>query len=352
MTTSRRSFLTTTTGLAAAALLLPHARAQQPADQALPSKIEPKHMPAEIIQPAKPEDLFTISLAEWSLHRALQSNKITNLDFPRIAKETFGIDAIEYVNAFFKLQAQNMSYLKDLKARCDDLGVRSILIMCDGEGALGDPDSANRTKAIENHYKWVDAAAYLGCHSIRVNAQSKGSYDEQMTLAADGLRRLCEFADSKSINVIVENHGGLSSNGAWLAATIAKVAHKRAGILPDFGNYQNASDDKGAAKPYDRYTGVKENMQYAKGVSAKSHEFDAQGNEVHTDYRKMMKIVMDAGYHGRVGIEYEGSKHSEDDGIKLTKALLEKVRAEMFAASNPKALPAPAADPKPTIVGS
>jgi sugar phosphate isomerase/epimerase len=351
MNHTRRSFLTTTAGLTAAAFILPHARAIQPQTDPLQRKIEPKAMPAEIIHTPKPEDLFTISLAEWSLHRALQANKMTNLDFPRIAKETFGIDAIEYVNSFFKLQAQNQTYLKELKTRCSDHGVTSVLIMCDGEGALGDPDAANRTKAIENHYKWVDAAALLGCHSIRVNAQSKGTYDEQMSLAADGLRRLCEFADAKNINVIVENHGGPSSNGAWLSATIAKVGHKRAGILPDFGNYQNASDDKGVAKPYDRYTGVQENMPYAKGVSAKSHEFDADGNEVNTDFRKMMKIVMDAGYHGRVGIEYEGSKHSEDDGIKLTKSLLEKVRAELFAASNSTPA-APAADPKPKVVGS
>lgn len=348
MNTSRRNFITTATGLAAAALLLPRASAQ-PGETL--RKLAPKDMPAELKRPAKPEDLFTISLAEWSLHRALQGNKMTNLDFPRIAKETFGINAIEYVNSFFKLKAKDEAYLKDLKTRCDDLGVKSVLIMCDGEGALGDPDAAKRTQAVENHYKWVDAAAFLGCHSIRVNAQSKGTYDEQMSLAADGLRRLCEFADPKGINVIVENHGGLSSNGAWLSATIAKVGHARAGILPDFGNYQNASDDKGVAKPYDRYTGVEENMPYAKGVSAKSHEFDDQGNEIHTDYRKMMKIVLAAGYHGKVGVEYEGSKHSEDDGIKLTKSLLEKIRAEMFAAATGSPT-APVVESKPKTVGS
>lgn len=339
---SRRTFITTAAGLTAAALLLPRVRADQPA-------AAPSGNPA--FKPAKAEDLFTISLAEWSLHRALQGNKMTNLDFPRIAKETFGIDAIEYVNAFFKTKAKDEAYLKDLKARCDDLGVKSVLIMCDGEGAIGDPDSAKRTQAVENHYKWVDAAAYLGCHSIRVNAQSKGTYDEQMTLAADGLRRLCEYADPKGINVIVENHGGLSSNGAWLAAAIAKTGHKRAGTLPDFGNYQNASDDKGVAAPYDRYKGCAEMMPTAHGVSAKSHEFDDQGNEIHTDYRRMMKIVLAAGYHGRVGVEYEGSKHSEEEGVKLTKSLLEKVRAELFAAASGSPT-APATDQKPKVVGS
>jgi L-ribulose-5-phosphate 3-epimerase len=338
---SRRSFLASTAGLTAAALILPRLRADQPTT--------PSAKPT--IRPARPEDLFTISLAEWSLHRALQGNKMTNLDFPRIAKETFGIDAIEYVNIFFKTRARDEAYLKDLKTRCDDLGVKSVLIMCDGEGAIGDPDADKRTQAVENHYKWVDAAAFLGCHSIRVNAQSKGTFDEQMTLAADGLHRLCEYADPKGINVIVENHGGLSSNGAWLAATIAKANHKRAGTLPDFGNYENATDDKGTRAPYDRYKGCEEMMPTAHGVSAKSHEFDDQGNEMHTDYRRMMKIVLAAGYHGRVGVEYEGSKHSEDDGVKLTKSLLEKVRAELFAAATGAPV-APSTDKKPTVVGS
>jgi sugar phosphate isomerase/epimerase len=196
--------------------------------------------------------------------------------------------------------------------------------MIDGEGALGDPDDARRTQAIENHYPWVEAAKFLGCHSIRVNAHSEGSYDEQMKRAADGLRRLSDYAASVAINVIVENHGGLSSNGKWLAATIASVEMDNCGTLPDFGNFR-----LGANEEYDRYQGVKELMPYAKGVSAKSHEFDAQGNEVRTDYFKMMKIVLDAGYHGYVGIEWEGSEPGEVEGIRLTQRLLERVRDEL-----------------------
>jgi sugar phosphate isomerase/epimerase len=170
----------------------------------------------------------------------------------------------------------------------------------------------------------VEAAKFLGCHSIRVNAQSRGSYDEQLDRAAEGLRKLTEFGAVHDINVIVENHGGLSSNGAWLAAVIRKVDHPRAGTLPDFGNFQVSKDEE-----YDRYKGVQELMPFAKGVSAKSHDFDDQGNETHTDYRRMLKIVLDAGYRGYVGIEYEGSKLSEPDGIRATKRLLEKVRQEL-----------------------
>ncbi len=268
--------------------------------------------------------IFEISLAEWSLHRALFGKKMTNLDFPAVAKNDFGISAVEYVNQFFKDKARDQKYLAELKKRCDDLGVKSVLIMCDGEGNLGDADTAKRKKAVENHHQWVEAAKFLGCHSIRVNAYSTGTYEEQMERAADGLRQLCEYGDKYDINVIVENHGGLSSNGEWLVGVMKKVDHKRVGTLPDFGNFRL---DRG--KEYDRYKGVKEMMPYAKGVSAKSHDFDDKGNETHTDYRKMMAIVLDAGYRGYVGIEYEGSKLPEPEGIKATKKLLETVREEL-----------------------
>jgi sugar phosphate isomerase/epimerase len=270
------------------------------------------------------EPLFRISLAEWSLHRALFAGRLDNLDFPGTARTDYGLDAVEYVNQFFKDKAEDLAYLGDLKGRADGHGVKSLLIMCDGEGALGDPDAAARTRAVENHYRWVTAARFLGCHSIRVNAQSSGSPDEQRRLAADGLRRLTEFAAQHEINVIVENHGGLSSSGAWLAGVITAVGHPRCGTLPDFGNFQVAEGEW-----YDRYRGVTELMPFAKAVSAKSHDFDAQGNERHTDYARMLRIVLDAGYRGYVGIEYEGNELPEPEGIRATKALLERVRAEL-----------------------
>jgi L-ribulose-5-phosphate 3-epimerase len=283
--------------------------------------------PRVLAAPAK-EPLFKISLAEWSLHRTLFDGKLDNLDFPAFAKNECGIDAVEYVNQFFKDKARDEKYLADLKKRCDDLGVTSVLIMCDGEGELGDPDDAARTKAVENHHQWVEAAKFLGCHSIRVNAASRGSRDEQVKLAADGLRKLSEFGAKHDINVIVENHGGWSSNGAWLAEVMKTVDLPNCGTLPDFGNFQTGPDEW-----YDRYQGVAELMPFAKGVSAKSHEFDAEGNEVRTDYRKMVKIVLDAGYHGYIGVEWEGGEPGEHDGIMLTKRLLEKVRDELTTAS-------------------
>lgn len=267
---------------------------------------------------------FQISLAEWSLHRTLFSGKLSHLDFAKTAKQDHGIEAVEYVNQFFKDKAKDTAYLGEMKKRAGDLGVKSLLIMIDGEGALGHENAGERTKAVENHYKWVEAAKFLGCHSIRVNAQSSGSYEEQVERAADGLRRLSEFGQKHDLNVIVENHGGLSSNGAWLVEVIKKVHLPNCGTLPDFGNF-----NLGGGKEYDRYKGVTEMMPFAKAVSAKSHDFDEQGNETQTDYRKMMKIVLDAGYKGYVGIEYEGNKLSEPKGIDATKRLLEKVRGEL-----------------------
>lgn len=277
--------------------------------------------------PRPDEPLFRISLAEWSLHRALGSGTLDHLDFPLVARRDYGIEAVEYVNTFFRGRGTDERYLAALKARAADHGVKNVLVMCDGEGAIGDPDPAARTRTIENHFKWLDAAAVLGCHSIRVNAQSQGSDAEQHDLVVDGLRRLTEEATQRDLSVIVENHGGLSSNGAWLAGVIRAVGHPRCGTLPDFGNFQ-----LGGNEWYDRYRGVAEMMPFARAVSAKSHDFDAGGNEQHTDFRRMLRIVLDAGYHGHVGIEYEGNGLSEPDGIRATKALLERVRVELTGA--------------------
>ncbi len=283
----------------------------------------------------KDKPLFKISLAQWSLHRTLKGGELDALDFAAFAKNEFGIEAIEYVNSFFKQYAEDKAYLDQLSRRAQTNGVTNLLIMVDGEGGLGDPDDLKREQAIINHHKWVNAAKFLGCHSIRVNAQSSGTYDEQRDLAADGLRRLTEFAAREDVSVIVENHGGLSSNGGWLSSVIKQVDHPRCGTLPDFGNFcldWNRRDEPDAW--YDRYQGVTELMPFAKAISAKSHDFDDAGNETKTDFRRMMKIVLDAGYHGYVGIEYEGTRLSEVDGVKATKKLLETVRDELAVQAN------------------
>jgi sugar phosphate isomerase/epimerase len=272
------------------------------------------------------EPKFKISLAEWSLHRSIRAGKLTNLDFPKVAKRDFGIEAIEYVNQFFMEKAEDEAYLTELKTICGGEGVRSLLIMCDGEGQLGDPDDTNRKRAVENHHKWVSAAKLLGCHSIRVNAATggQGSSEEQQKRAADGLHALADYASRFSINVIVENHGGLSSNGAWLAGVMQQVNLPNCGTLPDFGNFRIAEGED-----YDRYKGTEELMPFAKGVSAKSYDFDEDGDETTIDYKRMLKIVLDAGYRGHIGVEYEGSRLDEYEGIRATKKLLERVREEL-----------------------
>ncbi|HJM57381.1 MAG: xylose isomerase [Planctomycetes bacterium] len=267
---------------------------------------------------------FDISLAQWSLHRSLGARDLDNLDFARYTKETFGIHAVEYVNSFFKQHATDFKYLQEMRTRAEDQGVRSLLIMVDGEGPLAAKDDGARSKAIRNHFKWVAAAAYLGCHSIRVNAAGASDWEDGMGRAAESLRTLAEVADPYDINVIVENHGGLSSNGEWLAGVMVKADHPRVGTLPDFGNF-----NLGGGKWYDRYKGVAELMPFAKAVSAKSHTFDADGNETQSDYLRLMTTVKEAGYRGYVGVEYEGPKHTEAEGIQLTKDLLLRVREQL-----------------------
>ncbi|TAE48033.1 MAG: sugar phosphate isomerase/epimerase [Bacteroidetes bacterium] len=283
--------------------------------------------------PATPM-FFDISLAQWSLHKTINAGKITNLDFPGIARTEFGIGAVEYVNQFFADKAEDAAYLADLNKRAGDHGVRNVLIMIDGEGGLADTRPKKRLKAIENHYKWVEAAKTLGCHSIRVNCYGEGTREEVAQAGAEGLAKLSEFAEKTGINIIVENHGGYSSDGEWMAGVMKAVNKPNCGMLPDFGNFCIERNGPAAGysckTEYDRYKGVELFMPYAKGVSAKSHDFDAEGNEVHTDYLRMLKIVKDAaGYKGYIGIEYEGEKIDEYAGIRATKVLLERVGATL-----------------------
>lgn len=286
----------------------------------------PRASAAEPSESAEPEIPFKISLAQWSFHKRLYGQAqppLDNLDFAAEARR-LGIEAVEYVNVFFKDKANDKTYLAEMKKRAEDHGVRSLLIMCDGEGTLGAPERSDRTAAVQNHHRWVEAAKYLGCHSIRVNGYSEGTRQEQADRVADGLRRLSEFAAGFEINVIVENHGGLTSDAKWLTGVIEKVGLANCGTLPDFGNFPAETD---------RYEAVKLMMPFAKAVSAKSYDFDAEGNETRIDYERMMDIVLAAGYRGYVGIEYEGSRLSETDGVVATRKLLEKIREKRMGAS-------------------
>ena len=257
------------------------------------------------------------------------SKTLDNLDFAKFTKDTFEIDAVEYVNQFFFDKAMDFTYLGEMKKRAEGEGVKSLLIMVDREGRLGDPDPGERTRAVENHYKWVAAAKFPGCHSIRVNAASAGTYAEQIKLAADGLRRLTEFSAQHGLNVIVENHGGLPSSGAWLSQVMRTVDHEKCGTLPDFGNF---GIDRNKGEWYDRYKGTKELMPFAKTC-----EFDGKRPFVtvdrrwkkETDFLRIMKIVIDAGYRDYVGIEYEGRDPDEVSGIRKSRELLELCNAEL-----------------------
>ncbi len=261
---------------------------------------------------------FKISLAQWTINRELKSGQIDNLDFAKVAHD-HGILAIEYVNQFFFDKAQDRAYLSQMKQRAGDLGVKSLILMCDNEGRLGDPDEAQRKQTVDNHRKWIDAGKFLGCHSIRVNAASSGSWDEQVKLASDGLARLTQLGDEQDINVIVENHGGLSSNADWLAEVIQAVDHPRCGTLPDFGNFKVKD-----GQTYDSYRGVQKLMPWAKGVSVKDTVWDDQGRQSQLDFARMLKIVLDAGYHGYCGIEFGGFA-----GLNRSRELLERAREQL-----------------------
>jgi sugar phosphate isomerase/epimerase len=248
-----------------------------------------------------------ISLAQWSLNRSFFAGKLDAKDFAAISKNTYKLDAVEYVNGFYKDFASNETFWQDMKRRSDAEGVKNLLIMVDAEGYLGNLDDSKRMKAVENHYKWVNAAKILNCHSIRVNAFGDGEKETVKSALIDGMGRLCEYAAKEKINVLIENHGLYSSNGAFVASVMKGVNKSNCGTLPDFGNWclnakWGGTSNNKCSEAYDFYKGVSEFMPYAKGLSAKSYKFNEQGEETTIDYYKMLKIAKEAGYNGYVGI--------------------------------------------------
>ncbi len=270
-----------------------------------------------------------ISLAQWSFHRALKEKKMDNLDFAAKAA-SMGFEGIEYVNQFFKDRAKDTAYLQKMTEKANTAGVKQLLIMIDGEGYLADLNDAKRDTAVKNHYKWVDAAAFLGCHSIRVNAHGEGTGEQVADAAVKGLSALADYATTKNINILVENHGGHSSDGTWLSSVMSRINKPNVGTLPDFGNFCVKKGKDKCDEEYDRYKGVTELMPFAKAVSAKSHDFGELGFETRTDYLRMMEIVKNAGYSGFVGVEYEGDSMGEDEGVMATKKLIEKCFEQLY----------------------
>lgn len=271
--------------------------------------------------------MLQISLAQWSLHQALQAGRMSNLDFPVRASKEFGIHAVEYVNQFFMDKAESSRYLNELNTICGDHGVANVLIMVDHEGFLADPSAAERDQAVERHFKWVDAAKFLGCHSIRVNCFGSGSAEEMSKRSIESLQKIAEYAEPLGINVLVENHGGYSSDPVWLTHVIRETHMSNCGTLPDFGNFclQREKGDMWESpcmRWFDRYLGMEQLLPFAKGISAKSFDFDEQGKCVETDFSRMLTLVKASKYEGYVGVEYEGKLLPEEEGIHLTKQLL------------------------------
>ncbi|MET2985851.1 sugar phosphate isomerase/epimerase family protein [Aureibaculum conchae] len=274
----------------------------------------------EVVSAEKKAPFFKISLAQWSLHKAIRNEKTLDpIGFAEKAKE-LGFEGIEYVSGLYneKLKTMSMDALLDsLKAKSTAHGVKNVLIMVDGEGNLASTDEKERNQAIDNHKKWVDAAAFLGCHAIRVNLNGATEKDAWIESSVKGLGKLAEYGATKNINVIVENHGGFSSNADLLSEVMTKINMDNCGTLPDFGNFRISKDEL-----YDYYKGTEILMKHAKAVSAKSYDFDTDGNETTLDYTRLLQIVKDAGYTGYIGVEYEGSRLSEEEGIEATKQLL------------------------------
>ena len=267
---------------------------------------------------------FKISLAQWSFHRALQAGDFQHLDFASKAR-SFGCEGVEYVNSFFIDKAKDMEFLKEMNNRAEAEGQKNVLIMIDREGSLAHANSDQRLQAIENHYKWVDAAHFLGCHAIRVNLAGGVNKDDAVKASIDSLSQLATYAKGSDVSILVENHGGFSSDGSWMKRVFSQIEHENCGTLPDFGNFCIERGENGSCiESYDRYKGMEELLPYAKAVSAKSNTFDAAGNETQTDFYRVLKMVKDVNYNGFIGIEYEGSALSEDEGVQKTYDLLVK----------------------------
>lgn len=293
---------------------------------------------AEEVTATTDESVLKISLAQWSMHKMIREEGMDPYRFAEKAKE-WGFEGLEYVSGLYypELEKDNFSeeamkkFVEKSKAESEKYGLENLIIMIDGQGDLAAADEKERKEAVENHYKWVDAAAALGCHSIRVNLNGLMEPEAWTEASVDGLTQLSTYAKGKNINIIVENHGGPSSNAAMLVDVMKQVNMDNCGTLPDFGNFcikREAGDyyESKCLEEYDKYRGVRELMPYAKAVSAKSYNFDEEGNETAIDYAEMIKIVKEAGYSGYVGVEYEGNELSEEAGILATKELLDKLR--------------------------
>jgi L-ribulose-5-phosphate 3-epimerase len=256
-----------------------------------------------------------LAVQQYSFNRQLRDGSLEILDYPKIVVEGTGIKALEYFNGHIEDKAGDTSFFRELKQRCNDLGVTNTMMLCRSSIPLDSPDAKKRAQSVDEMKVWLEATKTLGGTTIRVDCKSPGKYDEKKQHAADGLNALCDVAESMKMDIVVENHGGHSSNGKWLAELMQIVNRPNCGSLPDFQNF----------KDYDPYQGVEDLMPSAKIVCAKSKHFDYKGNETNVDYERMMKIVLDAGFKGYIGIEFEGHDMDPIAGILATKKLIERI---------------------------
>ena len=288
----------------------------------------------------KPKELFfKLSLAQWSLHKNIKYGDMDPYDFAQVAK-SFNFSGIEYVTALYdnvmKVRDGDMSkaitfWARKNKKLAEINDIKNVLIMIDEIEGLAEENKSRRLKAVENHKMWIDAAEIMGCESVRLNLYGTSNAEKWKDLSIKSLSDLGSYAKNSGVNVIVENHGRISSDIPKLMDVIYGVDMDNVGTLPDFGNFCMADEGYGSVfdgsceTVYDFYKGVEEMMPKAFAVSAKSNDFDDNGDEKTIDYMRMMKIVKSFGYTGYVGVEYEGERLSEEDGIKATRDLLIKI---------------------------
>lgn len=288
---------------------------------------------------ASANPLFAFSLAQWSVHRMIASGELSPMDFAAKAR-SWGFTGLEYVNHLYASEIAKYGddpkaiekTMKEVLQRSKDQGMSNQIMMVDLQpeaGALASPDATLRNLNIESHLPWLDATALLGCHSMRVNLFGTTDEAQWKEAAVEGLGKLSELAAERGVNVIVENHGYLSSNAALLADVMKTLNLSNCGTLPDFGNFCLKREggqlwQAPCVEEYDMYKGVEELLPFAKGVSAKSYDFNENGEETKIDYQRMLQLVKNSGYRGFIGVEYEGERLSEEQGILATKTLLEK----------------------------
>ena len=283
------------------------------------------------------ELFFKLSLAQWSLNKAIRGGEMDPYLFAEKSSE-LGFTGLEYVNQLYDdvMKSEDKSsaiqeFILKNNQLADENGVENVLIMIDDEGDLADENEDMRLIAIDNHKLWIDTAAAMNCSSIRLNLYGSKDVETWKALSIESLSELGNHAKGTGLNVIVENHGRITSNIPELMNVINGVNMENVGTLPDFGNFCMADEGYGSVfdgtceTMYDFYQGVEEMMPKAFAVSAKSNDFDENGDEKTIDYMRMLKIVKSFGYTGYIGVEYEGERLSEIEGIKATRDLLIKV---------------------------